>query len=73
MCKGIGPIGKKVRFTCERIRLPFVLFLFFSFFSCSFICFLLFFFFFCAFYCKNTMDECRHKILVVLVSTMVIH
>jgi hypothetical protein len=42
-----------MRFTCERIRLFFVVL--------------------GAFYYKNTMDQCRHKILVVLVFTMVIH
>jgi hypothetical protein len=35
--------------------------------------FLVFSLFFCVFYYKNTMHECRHKILVVLVFTMAIH
>jgi len=42
---------------------------FFMFFSL----FLVFSCFFGAFYYKNTMDECRHKTLVVLVFTMAIH
>jgi putative copper export protein len=35
--------------------------------------FLAFSLFFCAFYYKNTMDERKHKILMVLVFTMAIH
>jgi len=69
-----GPISTKVRLTCERIRLSFVLFssylfIFFTFFSL----FLAFSLFFCVFYYKNTMDSHMHKILVVLVFTMAIH
>ncbi len=61
-------------FTCERIRLSFVFFFFlllhfFMFFSLFFV----FSCFFNDFYYKNTMDECRHKILVVLVFTMAVH
>ncbi len=70
MCKGTGPISKKVRFTCERIRLSFVLFFIFVMFFSLFLAFL--FLFFGALYCKNTVDECRHKILVVLVFIMII-
>ncbi len=46
------------------------LFIFFMFFS-LFLPFSLFFF--CAFYYKNTMDECRPKILMVLIFIMAIH
>jgi hypothetical protein len=35
--------------------------------------FLAFSLFFSAFYYKNTMDECKHKILMVLVFTVAIH
>jgi hypothetical protein len=35
--------------------------------------FLAFSLLFCAFYYKNTMDECKHKILMVLVFIMAIH
>ncbi len=53
---------------------PLFLFLYlFSFFPCSFLCFLLSLCFFYAFYYKNTMDECKYKILVVLVFIMAIH
>jgi hypothetical protein len=72
--KAYGPINKKVRLTCERIRLSFVFLSFSLHFShvLSFVSCLLFVFF-GAFYYKNKMDERRHKILVVLVFTMAIH
>ncbi len=73
MYKGINPISKKVRFTCERIMLSFVLFFLFSLFHVLFFVSCFSFLFFCVFYYKNTMNVHRHKILVVLVFTMVIY
>jgi hypothetical protein len=51
---------------------PLLLFFFFHF-SCYIFCFLLSLVFLVFSSTKNTMDECSHKILVVLVFTMAIH
>ncbi len=58
----------------RRLGCSFFFFSLFSFFSCSFLCFFLSLcFFFGAFYYKNTMDERRPKILMVLIFIMAIH
>jgi hypothetical protein len=71
MCKGIGSNLKVqlIKMWDSHVRGLNFLFLFSLFLFIFFMFFYLFLTFsmlFCVFYYKNTMDECRHKILVVL-------